>query len=93
MKPSDVRHLKLVRPDQPAEKLIPVSDSADPPISQEEARTAAHATCRYHNGLIRMTGAKDGAVFYCPIGKEAWRFSKSSAADTRWIQYSSAGVV
>lgn len=92
MKPSEVKR-RAVQAEQSAEKLIPVSDCADPPISQEEARTAAHANCRYHNGLIRLTGAKDGTAFYCPIGREAWRYSKGNAADTRVIVYSSKGIV
>jgi hypothetical protein len=91
MKPSDVKRWPVA--EQSAEKPLPVSDAADPPISQEEARAAAHATCWYHNGLVRLTGAREGTVFYCPIGREAWRFSKGSAADTRPIQYSSVGVV
>jgi|SRR5450759_1896172 hypothetical protein len=24
--------------------------------------------CRWHDGLVRLTGAKDGAVFFCPTG-------------------------
>jgi hypothetical protein len=44
-------------------KKYPLSKIADPPITEAEAQAATMAVCRRHNGLVRVWGAKDGAVF------------------------------
>lgn len=54
----------------------PRSSIAEPPISADEARAADTAICRYHKGLITQVGDRDGAVFFCPMGQEYWRYTK-----------------
>ena len=51
------------------------SDLARPPITQDEAERAQHSICRIHNGLVNETGDKEGAVFFCPIGRSFWRYT------------------
>lgn len=51
------------------------SDQAIPPISEAEAEKAQHSICRIHNGLVCETGDKEGAVFFCPIGRQWWRYT------------------
>ena len=52
-----------------------LSNLARPPIQPHETDKAETAICCHHSGLIRLTGDKDGRVFYCPVGKEFWRYS------------------
>ncbi len=52
------------------------STDAIPPVREDEARTAQTAICVFHRGLISQTGDTVGRVFYCPVGKQYWRYSK-----------------
>ena len=52
-----------------------LSNLAHPPIQPKETDKAETAICRNHNGLIRLTGDRDGRVFFCPVGNEFWRYS------------------
>jgi hypothetical protein len=90
MKPSDI---KARQPQSEASEPLRMSAAADPPITEAEARAASAAICRRHNGLIRLTGDKPDAVFFCPIGKQYWRYSKKDGAHYKSIAYSSKGIV
>jgi hypothetical protein len=39
-----------------------------------------------------LTGDKDGRVFWCPKGKQYWRFSKKDGDFYRPIGYSRKGI-
>ena len=72
---------KAVSEPQEAEDALPYprSDSADPPISIDEARAADASTCCWHNGRIKTDPTSsdvEGRVYFCPIGREYWRLSK-----------------
>lgn len=88
MKPSD---LKSATGQTEERKPLPLSSRADPPITHEEAEAAQTSTCCRHNGLIEMTGDKDGTVFFCPIGKQYWRYSKKKRMKP--IKYPAMGAV
>jgi hypothetical protein len=91
MKPSELSNKK---PGAPEEKLpYPRSDLAEPAITMEEARSATDAICRYHKGLIRQTGDKDGSVFFCPIGRQYWRYSKQIDGMFKQLNYPRGGFV
>lgn len=55
-----------------------LSDLARPPIQPHEIEGAPTAICVLHDGLIASTHNADevGKVFYCPIGRQMWRFTK-----------------
>jgi hypothetical protein len=55
------------------------SSLAAPPITPQEARSATHSICCVHNGLVRETGDVEGRVFWCPIGGQAWRYTRYPA--------------
>lgn len=70
------------------------STLARPPIQPAEAAAAAHSICPYHNGLVAETGDVEGRVFYCPIGKEFWRYSRrANAGFYAPLPYGPTGVV
>lgn len=52
-----------------------LSNLARPPIQSHETDGAETAICCNHGGLIRLTGDRDGRVFFCPKGGEFWRYS------------------
>lgn len=54
------------------------SPLARPPVQPPEIETAIDAICPYHKGLIRETGDIEGTVFWCPIGRQYWRYRKDS---------------
>lgn len=76
-----------------AREPLRVSADADPPITEAEARAAPATICCRHNGLVRSFGDKDGSVFYCPIGKQYWRYTRKGRAFYKALAYSSKGVV
>jgi hypothetical protein len=57
----------------------PRSPLAEPPITSEEAGSVDLATnttvCRWHGGQLTSLNA-EGKVYFCPIGRQYWRFSK-----------------
>lgn len=57
----------------------PTSSLADPPITVEEARAAKDSICPFHNGLVRESGDVEGRVFWCPVGRTYWRYTKHPA--------------
>lgn len=55
---------------------------------------ADDATCPYHRGLIISTGAAEGTVFWCPIGRQYWRYHvKSDDGFRAPIRYPRIGIV
>lgn len=72
------------------------SKSADarPPVQNAELETATDATCPYHKGLISVNGSPEGQVYYCPIGRQYWRYRKDSTNGfTAHIRYPKLGIV
>lgn len=55
-----------------------LSTLARPPITQEEAERADHSICPYHGGRPGAGWFRDGRVFFCPIGRQYWRYSSNS---------------
>lgn len=52
------------------------SSLARPPIQPHEAERAEESICRNHDGLVLVTGDREGRVMFCPIGREYWRYTK-----------------
>ncbi len=69
------------------------SELALPPIRPEEAEKADYALCPYHNGEARAPWAHEGRVFYCPIGRQFWRFTEKRSAFNARIHYPPYGVL
>jgi hypothetical protein len=87
MKPSDIK-AGLAE----AELELPYarSNRADPAITHAEALAAPPTNCRWHNGLIKTEPTQDdtdGKVFFCPIGKMYWRYTKSSEGFFKPLRY------
>jgi hypothetical protein len=76
MRPSELKAAKTPAVEDDGKKKYLSSVRADAPITEAEAQAATVAICRWHDGLVRLTGAKDGAVFWCPTGKQYWRWRK-----------------
>jgi hypothetical protein len=93
MKPSELKAAKTRAVDDDGKKRCPSSPRADPPIREAETVAAQVSICRWHDGLVRLTGAKDGAVFFCPIGKQYWRNAKRDESFHRALRYPKRGVV
>lgn len=90
MKPSEWKQTK--GPAEPVEPLpYPRSDIADPPIAEAEARAAQDSICRHHKGLICQTGDVEGTVFFCPIGREYWRYTKQTSGMFKPLIYPRGG--
>jgi len=69
------------------------SDLARPPIQPIEAQGADTAICVNHKGLIREMGDKEGTVFYCPIGRMYWRYTKVRTGMNAPLKYEKSGVL
>lgn len=79
----------------PSEPALPfrTSSLAKPPITLEEVRTAETATCRLHHGHISHTRVTSDAwdkVYFCPIGRQYWRYSKRLSELLRPLRYPDA---
>jgi hypothetical protein len=70
-----------------------VDDTAEPPITIEEALAATAANCRWHGGLIGQRGDKEGAVYICTACRKYWRNSKSEGPTRRRLRYPALGYV
>ena len=65
-------------------EMPPCSQFADPPILLEEINAARglgdqETVCRWHKGLIATSPTAmdtEGRVFYCPVGRMWWRYTK-----------------
>lgn len=92
MRPSELKASKTLRIERES-KPIRTSNKADPPITEEEARTAQPSICPWHGGLVVMTGDVDGSVHYCPKGKQYWRYQKKGARFAKALRPDSRGIV
>lgn len=70
-----------------------LSPHARPPIQPHEIKDCDTAICRHHKGLIRETGDVEGTVFFCPIGKQFWRYSKQVTGFNMPLRYGKSGVL
>lgn len=70
-----------------------ISDLARPPIQPHEIEGVETAICRNHKGLISVTGDREGSVWYCPIGREFWRYSKQVNGFNTPLRYPKSGVI
>jgi hypothetical protein len=93
MRPSELKAAKAPTVEDDGKKKYPSSPKADPPISAAETVGAQVSICRWHDGLIRLTGAKDGAVFFCPTGKQYWRWRKADQRFWRRLKIVRRGIV
>jgi hypothetical protein len=87
MKPSDIGQPTGSAAEGLGDLPYPRSSLAEPPIATDEARAADIAICRYHKGLITQTGDQDGRVFFCPIGREYWRYTKQVSGMFKPLNY------
>lgn len=74
MRPSEFGTTKA--PPTRAKPKYRTSERAEPPITEAETRSAPVSVCRFHDGLVRLTGDTPGRVFFCPIGNQYWRYAK-----------------
>jgi hypothetical protein len=93
MRPSELRAAQTPIIEDDGEKKYPSSTRADPPISEAETVGAQVSICRWHDGIVRLTGAKDGAVFFCPTGKQYWRWRKPDQRFWRRLRVVRRGIV
>lgn len=78
-------------------EMPPCSELADPPILLDEIYAARgrgdHETvCRRHKGLIATSPTAtdtEGRVFYCPIGRMWWRYTKQMSGMYAPLNYRS----
>jgi hypothetical protein len=76
MRPSELKAATTPIIEINGKNKYPSSTTANPPITEAEVQAATMAVCRRHDGLVRVWGAKDGAVFFCPTGNQYWRWRK-----------------
>lgn len=70
-----------------------LSNLARPPIQASEVQGATTAICVNHNGLIRMTGDQEGRVFFCPLGREFWRYGKAAPGINAPLSYEREAIL
>lgn len=71
-----------------------LSRDAQPPIQPQECESADDAICPHHKGLVRETGDVEGRVFWCPIGRQYWRYRKPRVGSfTSRLNYPKSGVM
>lgn len=70
------------------------SNLARPPIQPDECEHADIAICRHHKGLVRFsTEEREGTVYFCPIGKQFWRYTQQQNSFTTPLPYRPSGVI
>jgi hypothetical protein len=72
---------------------VKVSELARPPIQSHEIKDVETAICRNHKGLISGAVEREGSVWFCPIGKEFWRYSKQQNGFNTPLRYPKSGVI
>lgn len=68
----------------------PRSKLADPLISEQEALNAQPTVCPWHKGRIAHSPTPsdwDGKVYFCPVGKQFWRYSTKVNELLRPLRY------
>jgi hypothetical protein len=68
----------------------PASSLADPPVTPAEALAVdvsqETTLCRLHRGqLIHLN--EDGKVYFCPVGRRFWRYTKRPSEFLRPLLY------
>ncbi len=84
MKPSELFSSGIPAGERADISPFDASSLADPPITAEDVRIAQASgdyttVCRWHKGHISHSPTSadtEGRVFYCPIGRQWWRYSK-----------------
>jgi hypothetical protein len=70
-----------------------VSTVARPPIQPHELEVAQDSICVYHKGRITHTGDRRGRVFWCPIGRQYWRYEPDRDAGFKSaLPYGKVGI-
>jgi hypothetical protein len=93
MRPSELKAANTPAVEDDGKKKYPSSRTADPPITEAEAQAATMAICRWHDGIVRTWGVKDGAVFFCGTGKQYWRWRKADQKFWRRLKVVRRGYV
>jgi hypothetical protein len=93
MRPSELKAANTPTVEEDGKQKYPSSSRADPPITDAETAVAQVSICRWHNGLVRVTGDKDKAVFWCPTGKQYWRWRKPDQMFWRSFKLPRRGIV
>lgn len=71
------------------------STAARPPIQPDEAQAAGTSTCVMHKGRISHSPVEtdtDGKVFFCPIGRQFWRYTRNRGGMYSPLTYPKSGV-
>lgn len=72
------------------------STAARPPIQPSEAQASSHAVCVIHKGRISHSPLEtdtDGRVFFCPIGRQYWRYQRSRTGMYAPLRYGKVGAI
>jgi hypothetical protein len=93
MRPSELKAANTPTLEEDGQKKYPSSSRADPPITEAETAGAQVSICRWHDGLIKLTGDKDGRVFFCPKGNQYWRWRKANQRFWRSLKVIRRGIV
>jgi hypothetical protein len=89
MKPSEIRGWRISKAPDPETDGRARSSLAEPPISDDEASNAEPALCPRHGGIVGQRGEHFGMVFWCPTGKECFRYTRKPSR--RRINYPARG--
>ena len=83
-------------PSESAEECLqyPRSELADPPITAAEARAVDlgrdTTLCRWHKGQFTRLNV-DGKVYFCPLGRQYWRYTKQPSGFMKPLPYPKVG--
>lgn len=70
-----------------------LSSAARPPIQEHEVTGAVTSICRQH-GAEHLDGwFTEGRVFFCPLGRMYWRFTKHQGGMYAKLPYHHEGIV
>jgi len=71
---------------------VKVSDFALPPVTQAEAERAEHSVCPYHRKSPRNWW-REGQAYFCPVGRQLWRYTEKRVGMYAPLPYSHTGIV
>ena len=91
MKPSEIRGWRISKAPDPETDGRARSSLAEPPISDDEASNAEPALCPRHGGIVGQRGEHFGMVFWCPEGRQCFRYSKKRTFLSRPLKYPARG--
>ena len=87
MKPSELTGRRVSKAPDSKTADRTRSQLADPPISDDEAENARVALCPRHGGLVGQRGEHFGDVFWCPTGRQCFRYSRKRLHGLRPLKY------